>query len=133
MSDGDLRKIFREHLPNAMWTSIESGSTAAGIPDSHFLFEYDTPGWIEFKLTSTNAVKIGTFQIAFAEKYWRMGGRCFLAVRKKKTGCDELHLFAGKRVRSVSKGGLRGAIPLGRFSGGPKKWDWWRIEEILTG
>jgi hypothetical protein len=36
---GDLRRIFREHLKEAQWSSIETGATAGGVPDSDYCFE----------------------------------------------------------------------------------------------
>lgn len=138
MIDGGLRVLFRQHLPQAMWISIESGATQLGIPDAHYLFDYNYSGWIEFKQTSINAVSIRPHQIAFAERYWRMGGRCFLAVRQKRKktaripACDDLYIFQGNRVRKVAYGGLAATIPLIRYDGGPSRWDWDKIKSLLS-
>ena len=138
MSDGGLRALFRTHLPEGMWTTVETGSTSQGVPDTHFLFTYSRSGWIEFKLTKANAVVIRPHQIAFAERYWRLGGRCFFAVRKKRpqtkrlSACDELHLFTGDRGRPLLAHGLKAGISLGIWSGGPAKWNWSAVQTFLT-
>jgi hypothetical protein len=36
--DGGLRVLFREPLPRTQWSSIETGATAGGVPDSEFGF-----------------------------------------------------------------------------------------------
>jgi len=128
--DGALRITFRQKLPTAMWVSVETGLTEGGVPDAHYLFPCGIAGWIESKKTAANAVKFRTLQIAWLSRYWRLGGRCFIAVRQTKR--DELYLFRGADVIAVRDHGLVGAEPLGMWQGGKAKWDWVAVREILT-
>lgn len=131
-SDGGLRKTFRDHLPVAQWTSIETGSTAAGVPDSFVCFRGGLVRWLEYKLTKANAVRLSAFQIAWHQQYARYGGTSFIAIRRKREACDELYLFAGEDVASVAKHGLKSNLVLGMWPKGPAKWNWPMIREILT-
>lgn len=128
MIDGNLRSLFRKHLPNAFWQSVESGSTAAGIPDSYFCFPYRVPGWIEYKNIRANAVKISSLQVAWHERHMRVGGRSFIAIRRD----GELMIFSGGDARKLFLEGLAGARPMGLWSGGPARWKWPLVEVILT-
>lgn len=127
--DGELRKIFRAKLPRAHWTSIESGGTAAGIPDSEYCFPGGLQGWVEFKRCSANAVRVRPEQVSWIERRVRVGGRVFVATRRGQ----ELHVHHGSAVRDLRVGGLRAAAHglLGSWEGGPAGWDWSAMEAIL--
>src|SRR6266853_6187617 len=127
--DGSLRIEFRKHLRDAQWTSIETGLTEGGVPDAYYIFAGGVEGWIEHKKTSANAVVFQPLQIGWLSRHARLGGRCFVAVRQTKT--NDLYLFRGADVAAIQEKGLRGASPLGRWSGGPSKWDWLFIKSIL--
>lgn len=121
-TDGDLRKLFRQAMPQAQWTTIETGAVAQGVPDAEFIFpppvvpKYrpSTPGyidiyprtggpgvsgWIEFKQTGGWAVTLRPEQIGWLSRRVRHGGRAFIAVRRKAAGgprtpkADELYLI----------------------------------------
>jgi len=47
-------------------------------------------------------------------------------------GVDELWLYAGGDVVALAGGGLRAVQPLGVWAGGPRKWDWAQVAEILA-
>lgn len=128
MIDGGLRPLFRKHLPHGFWVSIESGSTAAGIPDSYFCFSYRACGWIEFKSVRANAVRISPLQVVWHEQHARVGGRSFVAVRRD----GELILYSGGDARRLLTGGVRGARPMGRWGGGPAHWRWDEVGSILS-
>ncbi len=136
--DGGLRKLFRDKLPEAQWTSIETGGTGLGIPDSEFCFPGNRQGWIEFKKTAAIAVQIDPEQVAWAERRVRVGGRIFLIVRKKalagarRKACDELWLYPGSQARAVLLNGLQ-TPPMAMWEGGPAHWDWQRIRDFLFG
>ena len=115
-------------MPHAMWVSIESGATGAGIPDAYFCFEYRKMGWIEYKQCAVNAVKISPLQVAWHSQHSRKGGRSYIAVRRK----DELHIYPSSEARNISTGGIKTATAMGVWRGGPSKWNWAAIEEILT-
>lgn len=141
MSDGGLRQIFQKHIPEFFWQSIESGMTGKGIPDTYYCAKGNLSGWIECKKTSANAVGIDPMQVAWAEKLWRKNGRCWLAVRvyckagKRRKAKDELWIFHGEGTRWCMLGGISAVPSLfikGHWTGGPKRWDWKRIREILA-
>lgn len=128
--DGGLRTLFRKHLPAIHWVSIESSLTGAGIPDANGCWA-GSEFWIEYKQCSANAVAIAPFQVAFAERRARAGGWTYLAVRRINRAADELYLYSGRDVRAVHDRGLAGASPLYLGGGGPSKWNWERVEQIL--
>lgn len=136
--DGGLRKLFAEHFPEAQWQSVESWSTGQGTPDAEYCFPGGLQGWIEFKQTAAYAVKIDGSQVAWAERRARVGGRIFLGVRRKalagvrRVAADELYLYHGTQTRAVYQEGLS-MPPLGMWPGGPARWDWARIRELLIG
>lgn len=132
--DGGLRKIFRTHMPDIMWTSIESGSTGSGISDSNFLMKGGTEGWIEYKVTDGWAVTLKPEQIGWIERRVRYGGRVLIAVRRRTKGgprspaADELWVMPGGLARQARLGGLRDPA-VARVArclgiGGPARWDW---------
>jgi hypothetical protein len=135
--DGGLRKLFREHFPEAQWTSVETGSTGAGVPDAEYCFPGGAQGWVEFKLATANVVRIDPEQVAWAERRSRNDGPVFLAVRQKalqgprRKAVDALFLYRGIQTRAVMLGGLV-TSPVGWWPGGPARWDWDAIRYILT-
>ena len=139
MSDGELRKIFQNHLAvDCHWQAIESWSTGQGVPDVEYCFKGGYSGWIENKKTTATAVKFETIQPAWIERRVRMGGRVFVAIRRMQTAgprteaCDELYLYHGRHVRAIVGSGVAapGLSLFGR--GGPSKWPWDRIRQLLT-
>ena len=150
--DGGLRSIFRERLPMLAWTSIESGSTARGVPDSNYLGEGGVEGWIEYKAARGAGMAVGSLkpeQAAWLHRRSRLGGRSWLAVRRE----DELWLVPGALAPVVRAGGLAEveahwrslgpvAVPVaglrvplpqhgGRWSGGPVRWGWPQVLACL--
>ena len=96
--DGDLRSLFRKHLPEFHWVSIESWVTGAGIPDANYCCS-GVEGWIEFKKTTAIAVRFKPGQIAWHEQRGRAGGRTFIAVRRLTRKVDDLSLYPGETAR----------------------------------
>lgn len=136
--DGGLRSLFNEKLPMVHWVPLESGLTQKGIPDHNGCY-VGVEVWIEYKLTSSNKVRIDPFQVAWHERAMRAGRRTILAVRKKHDGgprlgkpIDELHLYFGFMMRNVFEGGLDyPAIKV--YTGGPSKWNWNLIRTFIFG
>jgi hypothetical protein len=128
--DGELRKIFRQNLPKAQWTAVETGLTAQGVPDAEYVFPGGDQGWVECKRSSAWAVSVRPLQVAWVLRRVRLGGRCFVAVRRRD---DELWLLWGSQIKSLAAEGLRGATALGVWTGGPSKWYWDEIERLLRG
>jgi hypothetical protein len=124
--DGDLRHTFRVHLPQAQWSSIETGATEGGVPDSEYCFPDGTQGWIEFKCARRGwGVVIRPAQAAWISRRARHGGRVHIAVLRE----DVLHLLAGSQVRALQQHGLRDHTRW--WGGGPRMWPWQLIEDIL--
>lgn len=143
--DGGLRTLFRDHLKAGLqWTSVETGGTGKGIPDSEFCGG-GAQGWVEFKQTDGWAVTLDPEQISWHTIRGLRGGRSFIAVRRKHNGgvrrgprADELWVMPGALAKQLKVGGLKwarehedmGAI-LVRCSGGPARWDWTSVRRVL--
>lgn len=137
--DGGLRSLFRDYVP-ADWCTVETGMTAQGVPDSNFCAQ-GVEGWVEYKQTTGWAVTLRTEQIGWITRRCRAGGRVFIAVRRRTLGgarteaADELWLCRGSYAPDLKLNGLREAPQdalLGRWTGGPSRWDWPAVREILT-
>lgn len=123
--DGGLRPIFRKHLPQVHWQSVETGLTGKGVPDSNGCY-LGREFWVEYKKCGAIKVRIDPFQVAWHERRCRAGGRTFLAVGRE----DQLHLFRGEQIREVFDRGLRVRAPV-FLCGGPSAWDWNLILKFL--
>jgi hypothetical protein len=111
--DGDVRLIFRQHLPEAQWSSVETGATQGGVPDSECCFEGGAQGWIEFKSVTGWRVTMRPAQIAWISRRVRMGGVVWIAARKENT----LYLVHGAHVHRLHDDGLQGATWCYRYTG----------------
>jgi hypothetical protein len=135
-ADGDLRSIFKNHLPHMHWTPIETASTGGGVPDTNCCWK-KIDFWIEYKFTSGNAVKFRPLQPGWIMRRTRAGGRVFIAVRKttmagpRREAGDALWLFPGSEVRALVDTGLAGARPCGVWEGSPASWPWEAVERAL--
>lgn len=154
--DDGLRPIFKSHLEllGFHMQSVETGGTGQGIPDTNFCVNDPAhcppigrtfsgiEGWVEYKSTSGWTVDLRPEQIGWIERRVRVGGRVLIAVRRRHGGgprlgrpVDELHLLPGRVARLARIGGLRAPevleAALGRWCGGPSRWDWDRVAEAL--
>jgi hypothetical protein len=138
MSDGELRKLFRKHLPQVHWSSIESGLTEPGVPDLNGCFD-GVDFWVENKKTNAWAVRVQPDQIGWHLRHSKDGGHTFFAIRRmakigpRKVAADDLYLVAGQNVRSLSEDGLKGTPIIASFSGGPARWNWTIVLSIFKG
>ena len=142
--DGGLSSLFQKHLPMAHWQGIETGGTGRGIPDLNYCLD-GQEGWIELKSTAAWAVKIEPGQVAWIERRARAGGRVFVAVRRKSPpgprkgpGGDELWLLDHRAARELATPGVGlndfpRSLVLELSFGGPARWDWDRVKDVLTG
>lgn len=136
--DGGLRPLFHTRLPSAHWQGVETWSTGQGVPDTNYCFPEGREGWIEFKVTATLRVTIRPEQVAWAERRCRVGGKVFLAVRLKvlpgprKIARDAIYLYGSTSIRQVHEKGLS-VLPSLLCEGGPARWNWTAIAEILRG
>jgi hypothetical protein len=140
--DDGLRALFHKHLPHPRdLQDVEIGMRDRGVPDLNFCIE-GSSGWIEMKATSGWTVDLKPAQIAWLVTRVRHGGRVFVAVRKrtvagprKGNAVDELWLLNGSYARELRTGGLRGAsrlAVLGRWTGGPRDWDWVAVRNLVA-
>ena len=112
--------------------------TGAGVADLNGC-SHGVEVWIELKSTAEWAVDISCFQVGWAERRIRYGGRVYIAVRrnhaatKRTEPADDLYLFHGSEARHLMDGGLRGAVALGRWAGGPAAWDWAAVRKNIFG
>lgn len=142
MIDGGLRSTFHDKLRRGIhWQAIETGGTGKGIPDSNFCGADVGEGWVEMKLTDAWSVGLEAEQVAWLKKRILVGGRTFVAVRRQHDGgprkgspVDELWLCSGIWAGELKSGGLKhpDVIWLGVWSGGPARWDWDAVRELLA-
>lgn len=130
--DGGLRPIIHKNLKRGMmWVAIETWGVSEGVPDSW----YAAPGvcgWVEHKRVEKNGrLKIRPGQVGFLLRCSRMGTRCFVAARDRRSG-DDLLLFAGADAPLLRDQGVAAAVPLGRWAGGPRRWGWEEMRGIIT-
>ena len=139
--DGGLRAEFRERIPEFQWTSVETGGTSSGVPDSEFCHDA-SQAWLEFKKTDTTAVELRVMQISWMERRARAGGRVLVGVRRTHSGgprrgpaIDQLWLLDGRTPGAIKKFGLTTKFSyfLGMWDGGPDQWDWRAVRRILLG
>lgn len=137
-SDGGLRTLFRQKFPDFFFQSIEVGTVGRGVPDSHFLAPGGTAGWIEYKATLTTKVPLRPEQVAWIDRYGRLGGRAFVAVRRAHPGgprrgdpLDELYVFAAKDVVQLAREGVLLTPCVARCEGNVRRWDWDKVRAAL--
>lgn len=123
-----------------MWTTVETGATAGGVPDSNYLSNTGIEGWGEWKFTDANKVRIRPEQIGWHLRRARYGGRSWIGIRKQHAGgqrlgvaVDELWLVPGCYVDDLSVMGLECGHAIACGTGGPAKWNWKQARELLLG
>lgn len=141
-TDGGLRGLFQKRLPQVHWQSVETWSTGQGVPDVNFCYN-GVEGWIEMKKTHGWTVNMEKEQVAWIERRQRNGGRVYIAVRRMNEArgvtYDELWLFDGSMARRflTREATLNTAVAefsyLGRWGGGPAKWDFQHFLGLLLG
>lgn len=136
--DHGLRKLIHAKLPKPefVWAAVETGASAAGLPDSHFLHRpTGLVGWVESKRADHWAIKFEPHQVQF----WRLHGphvRGFIAVKAlgaaQTDGKGEaLYLYPGSDVDALNEVGLRHP-PLLLITGMSRTWDWSAVRAVLT-
>jgi hypothetical protein len=126
--DGELRKLFRRHLPRVAWSSIETGAVEPGVADMNGCRD-GVEVWVEMKKTDGWTVDVKISQVAWHKLRQSRGGRTFFAVRRG----DSLRIFHGRDAESLRAAGLKGTAALLTTDGGPSSWDWAEIEKTLFG
>lgn len=139
MIDGGLRPIFREHLREFHWQSVETGGTGLGCPDSNYCFDGEH-AWIEYKQTDGLACTLRPEQVGWIIKRTNAGGKVYVATRRWHDGgprkgppIDKLYLHEGRWARELKTNGLYGAPAILAMDGGPRGWDWDAVRAALLG
>lgn len=127
MADGGLRQLFRTKLPHFDWTTVEIGLASRGVPDLNGCFA-GIEVWVELKQCAHWRILVRPEQVGWAERRAEHGGRTFVAVRRT---LDELWLYLGSDLRRLKTERLDAVKPLYHGLGGPSRWDWDRVGEIL--
>lgn len=125
-TDGGLRTLFRTHFRDWQWTSIETGAVSPGTPDAEFCAPGGMSGWVEFKQTSGWKVTFQPLQVPWIHRRWRLGGRVFVAVRRKK---DQLYVISGEHILELEERGVKDFVPIS--GAGARNWDWAEVEQTL--
>ena len=136
-TDGGLREIQRSHLSDFHWQAVETGGTGLGIPDMNYCVD-GMEGWIENKGTSGWTVDLRPEQRGWINRRIRHGGRVYCMVRRRVDAgprrgpaADEVYLLGGPRLGDVVS--LRDCSEWLLYTGrgGPGKWGWYEIGDIL--
>lgn len=137
--DGGLRALFHKHLPEFDWAAIETGPTTPGVPDTNAAGQ-GVEFWIEMKRTASHRVQFRPFQVPWINRRVRAGGRVWVAIRRLHEGgvrrgppVDELWLISGRYIIELDAHGIRGVLRTYHWVGGPSKWGWAEVQEILAG
>jgi hypothetical protein len=130
--DGELRTIFRQHLPMVAWTTIETAAVEPGVPDFEGCYE-GVEFWVEMKRTDAWAVDVKPSQVAWHKLRQSKRGRTFFAVRRRNGGADELYLIGGQHAALLKEEGLRPCPAIVKCEGGPSRWVWAAVLDALMG
>jgi hypothetical protein len=137
MADGNLRLIFRKYLPMVHWTTIETSFAEPGVPDMNGCLR-GHEFWVENKWTDGWRVTMRPEQVGWLLRRTRAGGCTFVAVRRhcaagaRRPAADELWLLQGARAAELKERGLRHTPALGQWAGGPPRWGWGQVAELLV-
>lgn len=144
-ADDGLRALLQKHLPRSsgwLWTVVETGGTASGVPDSHWVHQGTrTEGWVESKATDGWTVEVRPHQVSWIVPRVAAGTRICVAVRARGKGSslghgDSLWLMRGSYIKELQELGLKN-LPeraiLGRWYGRPGTWDWDAVARHLVG
>lgn len=132
--DAGLRKILAEKLKlHGFWfQAIETGSTTAGVPDSHVLGPSGTL-WVESKrtLSRTGRLKFEAHQIQWWRRHsmWIDG---FIAVRLTDGDeSDGLSLFPGSAIDELADSGAYAVKSLLTIRKPLRSWDWGTVATVF--
>jgi hypothetical protein len=140
-ADDGLRPIIRDNLRRGMWwTTVETGLVTQGVPDINYIADGGIEGWVECKATKGFAVVFKPMQVGWHERRYRMGGRTWIAIRRRTRGgvrsgapVDELYLVPGCYVIELRDEGLDCGRALFMGDGGPGAWRWDDVRRHLLG
>ncbi len=133
-ADDGLRSLFHQHLRAGFhWVAVETGFTQKGVPDSNACGK-GKEFWVESKSVRSGwRPKIDGFQVSWHEHRLRMGGKTFVAIRRRvdREGSDDLYLYHGSSIRRLFSEGMGEVLPLVHTTGSPGRWDWASVRSAL--
>lgn len=117
--DGGLYHIIKKNCPKGIhWQRIETGMTAAGVPDLNGCYNGQEV-WIELKCVSAGQKirSLTAYQIGWMMKRsGKAGGNCWLCILNLKEKNDpKIVLYSASQLVFVQDMGLR-CLPKLRFS-----------------
>jgi len=135
--DDGLRPLFRKHLKGCHWQTIER-LLDRGVPDSNVCID-GRDVWIEYKATRVWHVKMRPEQVGWLLTRERHGGVTAIATRRRRVrgqpNLDQLWLVRGWQAGVLQERGLTACAAgdgfLGMWDGGPSRWDWEEVRELL--
>jgi hypothetical protein len=133
-SDDGLRPLFFKHLKHeCQWVPIETGMVIEGVPDSNYCFDGGIEGWVEFKATDGWRPVFRPHQVAWIDRRSRLGGRVWMATRRRVKQVDDLYITPGYLVKELATQGFTDNVLLDSYclTGGPRKWMWGMVRKIL--
>jgi hypothetical protein len=111
---------IRTHIPEAHWQRIESGLTAAGVPDVNGCY-LGHEVWLELKIVRGRRVHLTPNQTNWLVKRSTYGGHCFVVAQDIE---GKILLWAGRFAREVMEDGIRA---LGRID----IEDWDHLKKVI--
>lgn len=132
MRDGDLRKLFKKHIPKFHWQPIETGAMGSGIPDTNWCFE-GQEGWVEYKWSDRGLITLRPEQVGWIIERTRHGGNVKIAVRWTQYGEEYIGIFDGHMCEDFTRRSVIDNLEYMIYSsaGKPNIWVWNKIQEAL--
>jgi hypothetical protein len=132
--DDGLRALFMKNLKHScQWSPIETGDIIGGVPDATFCFDGGIEGWVEFKATDSWRPVFRPHQVAWIDRRSRLGGRVWVATRRRVKKGDDLYLTPGYHVKELATQGFTDNVLQDSYylTGGPRKWHWREVRRVL--
>jgi hypothetical protein len=133
-ADDGLRPLFFKNLKHdCQWSPIETGDITGGVPDATFCFDGGIEGWVEFKATEGWKPVFRPLQVAWIDRRSRLGGRVWVATRRRVKLVDDLYMTPGFHVKELATQGFTDNVLEDTycFTGGPRTWRWSEVRRVL--
>lgn len=123
MSESAFRQSIKKRFKCFEISQVESGGTAPGIPDTHFLLKGTSKtlwGELKFEKTRPNKIDLRKAQVVWNRRYNRVGGKSFVIV---KEGVSFIHVWPGSYAKELREGEDIWNLPLKTFPVKLGGWD----------
>ena len=91
--EASLWGLVKDHMPKEIHSQrIETGGTGKGVPDVNYCHE-GKEVWIELKSIDGLKSELSPFQMAWLFNRSKVGGNCFVLIRKNNSKEKEIKLF----------------------------------------